>query len=48
MAFVFVTIGEEKFEILKRRALDNPRPWKESDWQAEVEKLQAIIDSWED
>lgn len=48
MAFVYVTIGEELFDVLKRRALDNPRPWRESDWQEEVDRLQAIVDSWED
>lgn len=48
MAFVYVTIGEELFEVLKRRALDNPRPWRECDWQEEVNRLQAIMDSWED
>lgn len=47
MAFVAETIGMDAFDVLKRKALDNSRPWRESMWQEEVDRLQAIIDSWE-
>lgn len=43
MAFVALTIGMDRFDELKRKALDNPRPWKESMWQEQVEILQSML-----
>lgn len=43
MAFVASTIGLDLFRELKERALTNPRPWKDSDWQAEAARLEALL-----
>ena len=44
MAFVAATIGMDEFAVLKERALGNLRPWKEWEWQAEADRLKAILE----
>lgn len=43
MQLVAVTIGMDLFHELKQKALDNLRPWKDHEWQAEVERLQQRL-----
>lgn len=44
MAFVAETIGMDEFYRLKRKAEENPRPWKQAMWEAETVRLQALLD----
>lgn len=48
MAFVYVTIGEDQFRVLKDKALSNLKPWTQAMWGDEAARLQQLIDDWED
>ena len=41
--FALATIGAEVYAELRAKAYDNPRPWKQSMWEAEVVRLTALL-----
>jgi hypothetical protein len=43
VAFAWATHGEDGYAALREKALSNLRPWKPADWQAEVERLEALL-----
>lgn len=43
VVFAHQTIGEAVYAELREKALSNPRPWKPADWQAEVDRLSALL-----
>lgn len=44
VAFAVQTLGDDLYAELRAKALENPRPWKPADWQAECVRLQALLD----
>lgn len=41
-AFVVEKIGVAGYDALKDKAESNPRPWRESDWKTEADRLAAL------
>lgn len=41
--FIESKIGVAGYDALKTKAEANPRPWRDSDWKAEVERLSALL-----
>ena len=41
--FANQTIGPELYAELREKAESNPRPWKPAMWQAEVDRLTALL-----
>ena len=41
--FATQTLGEELYAELREKAMSNPRPWKPAMWQAEVDRLTALL-----
>lgn len=45
VVFAHRTIGEVVYAELREKALSNLRPWKPADWQAEVDRLEGLLEA---
>lgn len=43
VVFAHQTIGEAVYRELREKALSNPRPWKQADWDAECVRLSELL-----